>query len=598
MVALVAAVGAVLIGVAAPLGAAPGSAPAAHANVDNFTFDSFDVEYTLDRDAEGRATLTTVETLVARFPEFDQNRGIRRTLPASYQGRPTGLEVISVTDESGTPRPFEVESSDSVTSVVSAVPEGQFVRGVQTYVITYTQRDTVDAFTSTNAEESYWNLNGTDWAQPFGSVTGTVQLGEGLADALTGGAFCYQGVAGSTERCDIAIDGDVVTVSSTRALGPYENVTVAIGFTPGTFTLYDRSPTASIFFWMLMAAVLSALVVVARALWLRVTRFRDAPGRPVIVAEYVPPEGVDLVEAALLLHRRKRAIASEIIDLAVQGRIRIVEQDTGRGRSSWRLELVSILGASDYELRLMQFFFGVTLEPGSTHMLSAQSTTLNTTLARWLSEVSGDIERKRHWRRTVPARHAVLLSIGGFAAAGASFVFWVDLTEEGRDPGWAFIGVALCVVAAIVTTGVLSRRPLTVAGAEIHDHLEGLDEYIQLAEADRMRVLQSPEGALREPVDVTDRSQRLRLTERLLPWAVLFGHEKEWAEQLGTFYPEGDSPSWYRGTRPFSAAAFAAGVGSVSSTMSSSYSGTSSSGGSSGGGSSGGGGGGGGGGGV
>ena len=111
-------------------------------------------------------------------------------------------------------------------------------------------------------------------------------------------------------------------------------------------------------------------------------------------------------------------------------------------------------------------------------------------------------------------------------------------------------------------------------------------------------MLQSPQGAEREPVDATSRDERLKLIERLLRWAVLTGHERDWAKQLGEFYAEGQSPSWFSSTRPFSIGGFAAGVGSVSSTLSSSYSGSSSSGGSSGGGSSGGGGGGGGGGGV
>ena len=52
----------------------------------------------------------------------------------------------------------------------------EFVRGVQTYVITYTQRDVVDYFTTTTAEEFYWNINGTDWPQPFGVVRGTLLL--------------------------------------------------------------------------------------------------------------------------------------------------------------------------------------------------------------------------------------------------------------------------------------------------------------------------------------------------------------------------------------------------------------------------------------
>lgn len=159
------------------------------------------------------------------------------------------------------------------------------------------------------------------------------------------------------------------------------------------------------------------------------------------------------------------------------------------------------------------------------------------------------------------------------------------------------VGVA-APLDAIVTAGLLSRQPLSAAGAEVNDHLTGLDQHIRLAVAGRTRVLQSPQGTLREPIGPNDRGARLKLIERLLPWAVLFGHDSEWASELGSFYAEGESPSWFRGARPFTVGAFAAGVGSVSSTLSSSYSGTSSSSGSGGGGSSGGGGGGGGGGGV
>ena len=163
------------------------------ADVNDFTFDSFEAQYVLGRDDDGHSTLTTTETIVARFPEFDQNRGIRRAIPATYQGHTTSLEVVSVTDESGDPRPYSVDADSGIVTVTSAVPEGSFVRGVQTYVITYTQRDVVDYFTNTTAEEFYWNINGTDWRQPFGVVRGTLLLEDGLCpgcghlDAHAGG---------------------------------------------------------------------------------------------------------------------------------------------------------------------------------------------------------------------------------------------------------------------------------------------------------------------------------------------------------------------------------------------------------------------------
>ena len=77
--------------------------------------------------------------------------------------------------------------------------------------------------------------------------------------------------------------------------------------------------------------------------------------------------------------------------------------------------------------------------------------------------------------------------------------------------------------------------------------IEGLREFIRLAEADRIRMLQSPSGAERVPAagavagaaaPVVDRDQVLRITERLLPYAVLFGQEREWSEELAALYAE------------------------------------------------------------
>jgi uncharacterized membrane protein len=114
-------------------------------------------------------------------------------------------------------------------------------------------------------------------------------------------------------------------------------------------------------------------------------------------------------------------------------------------------------------------------------------------------------------------------------------------------------------------------------------------------------MLQSVTGAERAPIaGTTDNAQIIKVYEKLLPYAVLFGLEKEWAVELGKYYDQ-TPPDWYAGgnVNAFNAGAFAAGVGSISSSVASSFSGSSSSsssGGSSGGGSSGGGGGGGGGG--
>ena len=79
---------------------------AAHADTSEFTFDSFHADYSLSRDTDGTSRLAVVETIVARFPDFDQNRGIVRAIPNDYDGVPLNTVVESVTDATGAPVPF------------------------------------------------------------------------------------------------------------------------------------------------------------------------------------------------------------------------------------------------------------------------------------------------------------------------------------------------------------------------------------------------------------------------------------------------------------------------------------------------------------
>lgn len=150
---------------------------------------------------------------------------------------------------------------------------------------------------------------------------------------------------------------------------------------------------------------------------------------------------------------------------------------------------------------------------------------------------------------------------------------------------------------SFIFSAVLWR--LSDRGLELRRYLLGLKDYITVAETERIKMLQSPEGAAKigEPVDVANQSQIIKLYERVLPYAVLFGQEKDWSKQLGDYYEGAKSqPDWYRGASGFHAVNFASAMSSFSSSSSYMSPSSSSSGGSGGGGFSGGGGGGGGGG--
>lgn len=138
------------------LASSPASARASvSADVDDFSYASWDATYTVGVDDEGRATMHVTEELVARFPDFDQNRGIVRGLATSYENAGIDTRILSVTDETGADVPYETDTDDGVLYVLTG--DDDYVQGLQTYVIEYEMRDVVLA-AETGVDEFYWDL--------------------------------------------------------------------------------------------------------------------------------------------------------------------------------------------------------------------------------------------------------------------------------------------------------------------------------------------------------------------------------------------------------------------------------------------------------
>lgn len=618
-----AVVGAVALGAAPAAFAAPDDSvraiagPAVRvlpADVDDFEFARFDAVYELGRDADGRSELLTTETLVAVFPEYDQNRGIRRAIPRTYDGHPTDIRIVSVTDDAGEPRGYETERSEDGAFELVTIAADDFVHGEQTYVITYHQRNVTLDPDDLPVQEFYWDVNGTGWAQPFGVVRAELRLEEGLADAVTGDAACYRGYEGASTPCEaLQVDASApaVLVAQAAALGPYQNLTIAVGFEPGTFEPRDERFTSSPAAMGSAAAALAALTTAILAGVFRATRWRDHPGRGIIVAEYEPPERPSLMEAADLVRAPGKGITATILAEAVTGRVRVVET----GRRKYAVQLVGAVDDADRDAkRVLSALFGPGAAPGALRNLKSRDTTLGTKLMNLRRQVHSRVAREGFRRRPDRALRALLavLAIVASVLAAILGIVALDASMGGAWPWLPILGAGAAALAAVWL--VADVRPLTERGRGLRDHLEGLREFIRLAEADRLRMLQSPSGAERVPLTPgggaasaapdpdPDPDAVLRVTERLLPYAVLFGQEREWSRELADLYAQrGEQPGWYAGRSGFDAAVFASSVSSFSSASSSSWSGSSSSsssGGSGGGGSSGGGGGGGGGGGV
>ena len=118
-----------------------------------------------------------------------------------------------------------------------------------------------------------------------------------------------------------------------------------------------------------------------------------------------------------------------------------------------------------------------------------------------------------------------------------------------------FIAAAVSFVAIFV--GFLSIRPfgpLSAEGAELKNYLLGMKMYLELAEKERFRLLQSPENA--ERIDVGDTKQIIKLYEKLLPFAVLWGVEDEWMRELVVHAGVNETPDWFMSNNGFNPSSF------------------------------------------
>ena len=562
--AAVLALGFALAAGPASLATAAPASPRATADVDDFAFESFHTDYVLTRDESGHARLDVTETIVAVFPEFDQNRGFYRDIPEYRHGVRLHTQLESVVDETGAPVPHETEYYYDFFSI--ALGDDSFVHGPMTYVIRYSQVDVVESFEDTKSDEFYWDVNGTGWAQPFGRVSMTLTVDAELAPALTGRWACY--TASSCDE-DIAAepqpDGSMLFSAASENLEPNESLTFAIGFETGTFVPgpvvvappsdpWQPEPEPEPSWWDQFAPFLlgpSGLVISWIAGGTQVAdRSRKTGPSDIIVPQYTPPKDLNVMVAAYLSGRPERAFAAQIVSLAVRKKVRLLDHPAGSS-APYEVELLDITGLDSLEAQLLRAVFGDDLPVGRRVPLGSTNRTLGSKLTPVYKAVDQRLKAEGLQGPAKPTALWIVLCILAVAVVVVAGIDALRRFEWGILPEVAMLSA---VAAFIGASGTFGRRStvatLSHKGRDVNDHLLGMRDYMELAEADRIRVLQSPEGA--ERIDVDDRTQLVKLYERLLPFAVIFGIEQRWSEELSVRAVEAGVPmEWWSGSSDF-----------------------------------------------
>lgn len=566
-------------------------------DVQNFKILSMNADYVLSKNNQQIAQMDVTEKIIAEFPDFDQNHGILRALPLTYDKNNLSLKVTSVTDTNQTPYNYTTyEENDNL--ILKIGDANTYVRGEISYVIKYTLKNVIKFYD--DYSELYWNVNGTQWRQPFGEITVRIFVPASLARSIQNRQICYTGMFGSTEQ-DCTIErlteknGDVLVTVKANNLAATENLSFALAWDKEVFRPDPWPGRIEFIKYTLMFLIPAIVFIYSLRKW--EGEGKDPEGGGVIIAQYVPPENLDALSSVVILKQRfdSNAISASIIEMATLGYIKIYEVSKKQligSKKEYELELVkSAQDLSEEQKEIIKAIFNDESSIGERVNLSKKSHALYKPAIKLAKDLPNTLTQKGYFNINPSKAISNNLAIGAVTIIAGILVFIIS----GVVAMWQ-IGAGLVLSGLIVVIFSTFMPSRSQQGVEANEHLLGLKEYIKLAEKDRIKFLQSPEG-VKQFGDPSNPKTHLNLYEKLLPYAMLFGLEKEWSKQFAKYLTQ--APDWYSGSsNVFTASALASSIGGLSTASSTAFTAPSSSGGSgfSGGGSGGGGGGGGGGG--
>lgn len=545
------------------------------ADAQDFYFEDFTADYYLTKLEDGTSNLHVKEVLTAVFLEMNQNHGITRTIPYTNQGganRTVANEAaLNLTVlRNGKPENINkiVENDGYFTVYIGSASE--YVYGEQVYTLEYDYTDVITEFDKHGMnvsgmdgvekafQELYWDANGTGWKQEFGKLTARLHVPEEVHENMFDRAWCYVGSYGEKgeDRCVITPTEDGYSFE-TEDLAAGENLTFVTEFKPDTFdVVLEKS-------YILIILLAGETVLVAIFLMRKYLRWRktaktqhDLYKNTFVAPQYQPPENNIYVADGeqVYLKKTESSYVATLLELAVSKAVTIKKIENEK-KYDWAVILNVEPGElSSSQKEMMNIIAGDGgLAKGDEYPIQKHKASryLATCAEDYRKEAIRKLERHGYLVKdenkngsgfTVMRLVWIVLLFYFFMVGGLPFVVnnLGDLLIPSQNAiivggdnillVMLIIFIVFCIVSWILKWRINRYKRYTEKGIKLVKYLEGLELYINMAEADRLKFLQSVEGA------DTSNAGIVKLYEKLLPWASLFGAEESWVKELEKYY--------------------------------------------------------------
>ncbi len=443
--------------------------------------------------------------------------GIYRSIPYTKTNTDNvvyklGIDQITVRDDQDRAYPFTKSTTNGYVKLQIG-DANKTITGMHQYRIGYMVNGAFVPFS--DHDELYWNITGNEWEVSIEKTKATILLPFVTAKENMQLA-CFTGVKGSTvSDCHMTYDNGEVIVSTTDVLEVGEGLTVVIGFPKGLMTITEAKKVNT-WFSDLIVKIVAFLSVCLAIIWYLglpiwiivhwIKTGRDPKGTIgqahvwFDVPKTVKGRGLTPGETGTLVDETvdMKDITATFIDLARRGYIKIIE--TKKNDFSLEQLKTSIKGdvLQPFEKTLLTGVF-----PGTTYTIRLKDTNF--------SSVGQDIKNKLY-------------------DAVVDEGFFAKNPQKTRTIYTVIAGVALFtgnIGLAIIAFFFGRKMPKkTVEGVNVANVAGALKGFI--VSQDRQYAYQA---------------KKQIFFEKFLPFAVVFGVEKIWAERFKDLNIS--RPGWY-----------------------------------------------------
>jgi len=483
------------------------------------------------------ATVNFTEIINYNFGDLEKH-GIYRYIPVDYVEGNSNYSInvsnISVTNADGADYKFTSDYEDNNLNLKIGDADAT-VSGLNTYIVKYDVVGAINYFTE--HDEFYWNINGSDWPVTILKSKATLFVPFEIKNP-TADIKCFYGAYGSKNECQFSylIKEGITQIDfeAPVSLSPGEDLTIALSFPKGLITqnalvepIRDNSSSSiekaklfKNFTSIDVEDIIASILFFIAFLFVWFKFGKEPKGRGVIIPQYDVPDGLTPIQVGTITDESvdNVDISAQIIYLAINGYLKITKLE----KNDYKLEKLKNDSAlpNEFDRLLMSYLFSKGNTVTFSDIRKRESDFLTRDYIKDIKdEVINDLQSREYFRKSSSVAKISVLSI-----CGALFFFGFSLG----------LGIAFTfstVIVIILTYSLFSSR--LRKGVEAKEYIKGLKLYLSVAEKRRIDFHNDPK-------------MNPKVFEKFLPYAMVLGVEKKWAEQFNSIYLSG----WYTSSNP------------------------------------------------